>query len=332
MPNSQIAKFKLSRLIRAGGADRGGSLVVQFLLAVLLTLPGLTGCAVAQAEPLPYVDLSQRQPLPTPSIPVTPLHVAVASVISPRGAVESYQPLLDYLSVQLNRPVELVQRRTYAEVNDLIEQGQIDMAFVCTSAYVIGQREFGMELLAAPQVEGETVYHSLLIVPADSLADDMADLRGKTFAFTDPWSNTGRMYPTAMVKELGEKPETFFGQVLFTYSHDDAIRAVASGVADGAAVDSLVYQFALAREPRLAEQTKVIHRSISFGIPPVVTSPHLRPQIRAKLQEILLNMADDPAGRPALRALDIDRFVLIEDSAYNSVRDLEAKVGPLALP
>jgi phosphonate transport system substrate-binding protein len=246
--------------------------------------------------------------------------------------VESYQPLLDYLSVQLNRPVELVQRRTYAEVNDLIEQGQIDMAFVCTSAYVIGQREFGMEVLAAPQVEGETVYHSLLIVPADSPADEMADLRGKTFAFTDPWSNTGRMYPTAVVKNLGETPETFFGQVLFTYSHDDAIRAVASGVADGAAVDSLVYQFALAREPDLARQTKVIHRSIPFGIPPVVTSPHLRPQVRAKLQEILLQMADDPAGQPALRALDVDRFVLIEDSAYNSVRELEAEVGPLALP
>jgi phosphonate transport system substrate-binding protein len=140
------------------------------------------------------------------------------------------------------------------------------------------------------------------------------------------------MYPTAVVKELGEQPETFFGQVLFTYSHDDAIRAVASGVADGAAVDSLVYQFALAREPNLAEQTKVIHRSIPFGIPPVVTSPHLRPQVRVTLQEILLKMADDPAGQPALRALDIDRFVLIEDSAYNSVRDLEAKVGPLALP
>lgn len=301
------------------------------LLAGLAFL-GLTGCGIAQAEPLPYVDLSQRQPLPTPAVQVTPLHVAVASVISPRGAVESYQPLLDYLSRRLNRPVELVQRRTYAEVNDLIKQGQIDLAFVCTSAYVIGHREFGMELLAVPQVNGETIYQSLLIVPADSPVREMADLRGKTFAFTDPWSTSGRMYPTAMVMALGAKPETFFGQVLFTYSHDDAIRAVASRVADGAAVDSLVYQFALAREPRLAEQTKVIHRSIPFGIPPVVTSPQLRPQIRAKLQEILLNMADDPAGQPALRALDIDRFVLIEDSAYDSVRDLEAAVGPLALP
>jgi phosphonate transport system substrate-binding protein len=130
---------------------------------------------------------------------------------------------------------------------------------------------------------------------------------------------------------LGETPETFFGRTFFTYSHDDAIRAVASGLADGAAVDSLVYQYAVDQDPWLGEQTKVLHRSPPFGIPPVVTSPLLRPQVRANLQNILLEMANDAAGREALHALDVDRFVLIEDSAYDSVRDLESQVGPLVL-
>lgn len=306
--------------------------VFNYIMRAVLALPLLTGCGVAQAEALPYVDLSQRQPLPAAApAQVTPLHVAVASVISPRGNVESYQPLLNYLSQKLDRPVELVQRRTYAEVNDLIERGEVDLAFVCTSAYVIGQRDFGMALLAAPQVGGETVYYSVLIVPTGSPAREITDLRGQTFAFTDPWSASGRMYPTSLVMALGETPETFFSRTFFTYSHDDAIRAVASGVADGAAVDSLVYEFAVAREPGLGEQTKIIHRSAPFGIPPVVTSPRLRPQVRAELQNILLEMGDDPAGQAALKALDIDRFVLIEDEAYDAVRDLEALVGPLVL-
>ena len=300
------------------------------LLAALALL--LAGCGMAQAESLPYVDLSQRQPLPVAApAQVTPLHVAVASVISPRGNVESYQPLLNYLSQKLDRPVELVQRRTYAEVNDLIERGEVDLAFVCTSAYVIGQRDFGMELLTAPQVDGETVYYSVLIVPTNSPAREIADLRDQTFAFTDPWSASGRMYPTALVQALGETPETFFGRTFFTYSHDDAIRAVASGLADGAAVDSLVYEFAVAREPGLGEQTKIIHRSAPFGIPPVVTSPHLRPQVRAELQQVLLEMGDDLVGRAALKVLDIDRFVVIEDEAYDAVRELEGLVGPLVL-
>lgn len=251
-----------------------------------------------------------------------PLRVAVAAVISPKGTVESYQPLLDFLSARLDRPIELAQRRTYAEVNDLIESGEVDLAFVCTSAYVDGHDKFGMELLAAPQVDGATVYFSLLIVPADSPAQAMADLRGKVFAFTDPMSNTGRNYPTYLVQQLGQTPETFFARTFFTYSHDDAIRAVADGLADGAAVDSLVYDFAIARDPTLAQKTRVIHRSEPFGIPPVVVGPQVRPQLKAELQRLLFDMADAPDGRASLATAGIERFVPIADSAYDSARAL----------
>jgi phosphonate transport system substrate-binding protein len=309
--------------------DFGAALVVTLYLGVVAVWVAVN---LVQAEELPYVDLSQREPLPAVAqAEVIPLRLAVAAVISPQGTFESYSALAAYLSEKLGRPVELVQRRTYAEVNDLIENGEVDVAFVCTSAYVIGQRDFGMELLAAPQVNGKITYQSWLITPVESAAQNLSDLAGKTFAFTDPWSNSGRMYPTAMVKKLGETPETFFGRTFFTYSHDDAIRAVANGVADGAAVDSLVYQYAVARQPELGQKTKIIHRSPNFGIPPVVTSPHLRPQIRAELQNILLNMAADPAGQAALDILDIDRFVLVGDHLYDSVRELEAQVGPLEL-
>lgn len=102
-------------------------------------------------------------------------------------------------------------------------------------------------------MDGGTVDYSVLIVPADSPARTMADLRGKVFAFTDPMSNTGRTYPTYLVRQLGQTPETFFARTFFTYSHDDAIHAVADGLADGAAVDSLVYDFAVARDPALGE-------------------------------------------------------------------------------
>ena len=284
----------------------------------------LVGCAVSSA---PVVRLNDLQPLPEePPTDVIPLRVAVAAVISPKGNVESYTPLLVYLSRRLSRPVEMVQRRTYAEVNDLIRDGQVDLAFVCTSAYVAGQREFGMQLLAAPQVQGEAVYHSYLIVPADSPAQTMADLRGKVFAFTDPMSHTGRNYPIWLLRQLGEEPETFFARTFFTYSHDDAIRAVAEGLADGAAVDSLVYEFAVERDPSLALQIKVIHRSVPFGAPPVVVGPEMRPQLRAELAELILGLDQSAEGQAILRTLGVDRFVPIDDSAYDSVRQIEQEL------
>ena len=299
-------------------------------LVFLLSLLFLVGCASTPAGPV--IHLSDLQPLPAnPAGEVVPLRMAVAAVISPKGTAESYQALLDYLSAKLNRPVELVQRRTYAEINDLVESGYVDVAFVCTSAYLAGHDKFGMELLAAPQVNGETIYYSLLIVPTDSPAQtrSVADLRGKVFAFTDPMSNTGRMYPTFLVKQLGSTPEDFFARTFFTYSHDDAIRAVADGLADGAAVDSLVYDFAVSRDPSLGAKTRIIHRSPAFGIPPVVVSPNVRPQLKAELQSLLLSLADDLQGQRALQAIGVERFVVIDDSAYDSARELLKAVGPL---
>jgi phosphonate transport system substrate-binding protein len=293
---------------------------------LLLSAFLLAGCRAQPAGGV--IRLSELEPSPVQEdAGVTPLRVAVAAVISPKGTLESYTPLIEYLGEKLQRPVQLIQRRTYMEINDLLAAGEIDLAFVCTSAYTLGVRQFGMELLVAPQVQNDTVYHSILLVPADSPARSMADLRGGVFAFTDPISNTGRKYPTFLVQQLGEQPDTFFNRTFFTYSHDDAIRAVASKVADGAGVDSLVYDFAVAREPELARLTRIIHRSPPYGIPPVVVNPEIRPQLRAALQELLLEMDGDPAGQAALAAAGIDRFVAISDAAYDSVRELERWVG-----
>lgn len=297
---------------------------LRFILGLLLGI-SLSACAAKLNQtqiPAGYVDLSVLQPLPTLVREVPPLRVAVASVVSPKGTVQSYNDLLEYLSNRFNRPVELVQRRTYAETNQLIAEGQVDVAFVCTSAYLEGSQTFGMELLVAPQVNGETVYYSLLLVPANSPAQSMADLKNRVFAFTDPMSLSGRVYPTLLVRQLGYQPEAFFSRIFFTYNHDEAIRAVASGLADGAAVDSLVYEFAVQRDPTLNEKVRVIHRSPPFGIPPVVVSPLVDENLKRELQKVLMDMALDPGGQQALTEIGVEQFVQIHESAYDGARRL----------
>lgn len=298
-------------------------------MMLLLLFLFLAGCSSPPVVPAAgFIDLKQLQPLPTPAQQeIHPLKVAIAAVISPQGTAESYAPLLDYLSSKLKRPVERVQRRTYAEVNELLRSGEVDLAFVCTSSYLLGKREFNLQLLAAPQVNGEVVYHAQIIVPAKSSTKEISDLRGKVFAFTDPISFTGRVYPTHLLQTLGELPETFFSRTFFTYSHDDAIRAVADGVADGASVDSLVLDFALKNTPELAQQIRIIHTSPAFGMPPVVVSPDLRPQTRAELETILLNMHLDQNGLAALRALGYDMFVHVSAEDYLSAEQIETQVS-----
>lgn len=250
------------------------------------------------------------------------LRVAVAAVISPEGTTLSYSPLLDFLEKHLNQPVTLIQRQTYAEVNSLLQSGEVDLAFICTGAYVQGGEELNVELLAAPQVNGETVYYSYIIVPSASNIKNFADLRGKSFAFTDPLSNTGKLATLHLLWQQNETPENYFYETIYTFSHDNSIRAVADGLVDGASVDSLVYDHLIEREPELAEQIRLIKRSVPYGIPPVVVPSNADEAFKEEVRQVLFTMQEDVSGRKILNSLGIDRFVPVDDSTYDSVRDM----------
>jgi phosphonate transport system substrate-binding protein len=81
------------------------------------------------------------------------------------------------------------------------------------------------------------MYQSYLIVHKDSPFRTIEDLKGKTFAFTDPDSNSGSLVPRYWLKQLNTRPEDFFRSITYTYSHDNAIMAVAKQLVDAAAVD-----------------------------------------------------------------------------------------------
>jgi phosphonate transport system substrate-binding protein len=98
---------------------------------------------------------------------------------------------LDYLGQALGLEVDLIQRKTYSEINGLLAHGQIDLAFICSGPYAAGRDKFGFELVATPQVQGSKFYHSYLIVNRDKPFQRIEDLRGSFALPIRP--NTGRL-------------------------------------------------------------------------------------------------------------------------------------------
>ena len=248
------------------------------------------------------------------------LKVAVAAMVSPKETFVYYREILQYLSEKLNREVQLVQRKTYGEINELLGKGEIDLAFLCSGPYAAEKDKHGFELLATPEINGSHFYQAYLIVNEKSEFNDLEDLRGKTFAFTDPDSNTGRLVPTFWLQERGETPETFFSQTIFTYSHDNSIMAVAKGMVDGAAVDGLIWEYFNATNPVVTSQTRIIRKSDLYGIPPLVASSALSTADKESTRKILFSAHEDPKGRQILDGLKIDRFIEPRDEWYDSIR------------
>ncbi len=303
---------------------RGRRLLVLALFWALFA--SLLASACGDGEGV-QVDFTRREPEatePARSVASSTLRLAVAPVISPLESFSLYQELASYMGLKLGQPVEFIQGKTYAEINDLVRTGSVTLAIVCTNPYLQGQEEFGMEAIAAAVPEGADgpYYYSYLIVRRDSPAQSLADLRGLTFAFSDPLSNSGRLTPTYQLALMGETPDSFFRRYIFTYAHDNSIRAVADGLVDGAAVDSLIYDYLAWSEPDLVAKTKVLAKWGPFGNNPVVVNPSLDPTIKALLRQVFLSMHEDQAGVVILRRLRLERFVAPDDSIYDPIREM----------
>lgn len=293
-------------------------------LILLLLLLFISGCV----EKTEKIDLSiveeHGRVSDDPAV-----RVAIASVVSPKESYEYYEDLITYISKEIGGSVKIVQRRSYREINELIKNNEIDFAFVCGGAYIEGNSEFGMKLLVAPVVDNNTTYNSYIIVNIESSYSDIADLRGKKFAFSDPLSNSGMIYPSYRLSLINETPDSFFGKDkngrnnwFFTYSHDNSIIAVEQNLAEGAAVDSLVYDYMKETRPEIISKTRIIEISPPFGIPPLVVSKDIDPFLEKKLTRILLEMGNNEEGKRILANISIDRFTRINDSAYDPIREM----------
>ena len=293
----------------------------SFFPALLICLFAvLSSC---HETPSQKISLEKREQIKTELKNGKPVRIAVGGMITPREGFAYYRQFLDYIGEKLGRPVEFVDREDYAEINKLVAGEQVEVAFVCGGPYVDGNKEFGMELLAAPVAYGGTVYYSYIIVHKNSAFERFSDLRGKRFAFTDPLSNTGKLVPTYMLAKMNETPDSFFGKYGYLGSHDKAIQAVADGVVDGAAVDSLIWEYANRTSPKFTSKTRIILKSPPYGIPPVVVPKHIDPLLKERIRRIFLEAHTDSKGSEILKKMHIERFVTIEDKAYDSIREMK---------
>lgn len=270
------------------------------------------------------------KPGPNETERASPSHavkIGVSSMITPVDAVRYYQDVIDYIGERIKQPVQMVHRRTYEEMDALLERGEVKVAFICSAPYVRNREKFGVELLVAPSVNGRAEYHSYIIVHKDSPAKSFAELKGKVFAFVDPRSNTGKLYPTYLLKTMKHTPESFFKRFLYSYSHNKSVEMVAKKIADGAAVESIVYEHMLRAGSPYARQTKIIKRSPPYGIPPVVVTKDIDPLLKKKLRDAFLNMQGSPKGRAILDLMMIDGFVEVSDRDYDSIRAMEKAVS-----
>jgi phosphonate transport system substrate-binding protein len=252
----------------------------------------------------------------------------VASHLAP-GVEPLYAYLASYLAKRIGRRAEFVVADSYERCAQDVD----DVCFVCSIPYLLfaDAGRIDMEVIAAPVLRGERyagrpVYFSDVIVAAGSPFHSFADLRGTRWAYNEPFSHSGYMTVLHHLATLGED-RSYFGRMVEAGFHEIAVRMVADGRADAAAIDSQVLDIELRDHPELAARLRRIGTIGPSTIQPVVVSrARLTDAERVAITEALVGVAEEPMARRALEAALVERFVPMTAGDYADIRRMYARV------
>nr|WP_314709591.1 phosphonate ABC transporter substrate-binding protein [uncultured Comamonas sp.] len=236
-----------------------------------------------------------------------------------QAMMRASQQVMEQLEQKTGLKVKPFVANDYNGVIEAMRSGKIDVAYFGPFSYVLAAQMANAEAFAIPvsKKSGQSSYQSIIISKKDNGPTSVAQLQGKTFAFVDPSSASGHLFPKAGLKGDGVDTDKYFSRVIFSGSHDASIMAVAHGKVDAAAVASPIFQTAVAKGHVKAEDFQVIWTSQAIPESPMAWRKGLDADTKQKVAAALAEIKGLPWGDRGV----LNGFAATNDAAYNVVRD-----------
>jgi phosphonate transport system substrate-binding protein len=273
-----------------------------FLIAVV---------SVCQAESMP----SESGSIPVPSAS----RVLVFGVYAHVRAIEMFKKMepfrkrLEAALVKKDVPVtvSLKINPTYDAAIDGLVSGKLDFARVGPVSYVIAKaKNPNIELLAMENKNGQKRFNGVVFVHEDSPVKSLSQLKGKTVAFGNKKSTTGRFLAQAALVNAGVKAGDLSGYD-YLGRHDKVAFAVSMGIYDAGASNENTYH--------KYSGDKRLRKIAEF---PCVTKPWVAREGLDKatidaLQAVLLEFEEEAA----LKSIKRSGFFPAIDADYDLIRE-----------
>ncbi|MBA2450142.1 MAG: phosphate/phosphite/phosphonate ABC transporter substrate-binding protein [Chloroflexi bacterium] len=285
--------------------------------AVVLVLPLAAACSMVQPA---SAQLGTND---------NPIKMAFVPSSDSQKVLGSGEPIGQLLERETGLKVRVSVPTSYAAVIEAMGANNVDVGWLAPFAYILARDKFGAEVILASVRGGSKTYSGQIIVHADSGINELEGLKGKKFAFVEPGSASGFLYPNALLASKNIDYKSFFSETTFAGGHDKVVIAVYNKQVDGGATfgDSVEGQVTDARTavqgtlPDVMEKVKPIARTEPIPNDTVSVRKGLAPDMVTKIRDGLTKVADSAEGKQALRDLyRIDGLVPSTDGEYEPVR------------
>lgn len=198
-----------------------------------------------------------------------------------------------------------------------LEAGDVDIVLAGPTEYLFMKSRLDVQPIAGIE---RAEYFAVVIVPANSPAQSLTDLRGKTIAFKDPGSTSGHVVPTAMFLDAGMTEGTDYRGPLV-----DRLRFEMMYAGDAYGMVGGIRDFRRVEEQQPGKY-RILAQSETLPLDIIVARPGLPADVIENLREQMVTHGErimDAILSPGERTKYVGaKIVPVSDSDYNRMREV----------
>ncbi len=264
----------------------------------------------------------------------------------PSAHYAQLKPLLDFVVPRMApvgiRTGRILMAKDLQQMSSYLRRGKVDwINETAGNAAVLEQRDVAHSFLMVER-DGVTRYHSLFFVRRDSAVKSLQDLHGRSIAFQSPYSTSAYYVPAVQLLEAGESLELLLSPMdkpppdrvgyVFARTELNISTWVHKRLVDVGVLSSLDWNNPHRVPPEFRSDFRIIARSDDVPRALMLVRKGLRPEVEARLREVLLEASHDPEAGEALRQfIGTNRFVPIDADAEIVMKRLAAGVRRVRL-
>lgn len=218
---------------------------------------------------------------------------------------------------------------SYIALVEAFGTGRVDIARISPNGYLIANEKYGAEAKLKIIRDGVDYYRGQIITRVDSNIDKLEDLNGRKFAFTDPSSTSGFMFP----KKLLNDNNINLGETFFARKHANVVSMVyQKQVEAGAAFHSTAKETGKVKDarrlvetqfPDVAEKIKTVALTEKIPNEPFAFRKELDPEITKKFISAMKKFAASKRGKEIFeKDYNLEGVIDANDSDYDSLRNV----------
>jgi len=240
--------------------------------------------------------------------------------------VPIYEKVGKLIGDKLGCKVEVFVATSYNAEIEAMRSGKLEIGEFGPLGYVLAHQVARAEAVAAFGTDDgkpQTYWASIVTYP-DTGIKTVADIKGRSFAFSDPASTSGHLFPAYGLRKAGLDPDKDVHAV-YAGSHTASFEALYNHKVDAGELNSEQLESATQRGHYKDGDLVFLWKSDPIPTDPFCVRADLLDGFKQKLVEVLQNLdlsSLDPADRKIMVGTGITRLVPQTDATYNGIRDL----------